>query len=93
MKKLMNFLLLSCQKASGLIEKKSNFSLNPIEKVQLIIHTSMCDACKGFQVQSEKIDSLLEDHIHTGPQKSNTSSDSLSADFKNQIINKLEENK
>ena len=35
MKKLMNFLMLSCQKASALIEKRLQFPLNAIEKFQL----------------------------------------------------------
>ena len=88
MKRLMNILMLSCKKASGLIEKKIHFSLGPVEKIQLFIHTGMCDACKSYQKQSKDMDSILNDHI----QSNDTISEPLSDDFKRQIINKLEEN-
>ena len=65
MKKLMNILMLSCKKASGLIEKKLHFSLSPMQKIQLIMHTSMCDTCKKFQKQTLELDSILKEHIQS----------------------------
>jgi len=88
MKKLINILVLSCKRASGLIEKKANLSLNPLEKVQLFIHTSMCDACKSYEKQSRDLDSMLDKHMHIG--QSDISEDTLSADIKNKIISDLE---
>ncbi len=93
MKKIMNILMLSCKKASGLIEKKSHFPLSPIEKIQLIMHTRMCDACKNYQKQSKDMDSLLIEHIHSNPQTSDSSDEVLTDDFKKLIIKKSEENK
>ncbi len=90
MKKLMNFLLLSCKKASGLIEKKLHFPLNPIEKVQLAIHTSMCDACKKHQNQSIELDVMLKDHISSDSTLPKIPSEKLSESFKSQLIKKLE---
>lgn len=91
MKKLMNILLLSCKKASGLIEKKLHFPLSPIEKIQLTIHKSMCDVCKKHQDQSIELDALLKDHISNDTTSGNIPSEKLSKDFKIQLINKIEE--
>ena len=85
--------MLSCRKATGLIEKKLHFSLGPIEKIQLFMHTSMCDACKSYQKESKDMDSLLSDHIHSHLQTPDSSSEVLSDDLKEQIIKKLEDSK
>ena len=92
MKKLMNILVLSCKKATELIEKRIHFSLNPIESVQLFFHASMCDACKNYQKQSTDLDDLLSEHsqIKESPSASNVS---LSEDVKARILKKLEEKK
>jgi hypothetical protein len=93
MKKLMNVLMLSCKKASGLIEKKLHFPLNPVEKTQLFLHTSMCDACKSYQKQSKELDGLLDKHFHTNPDQPDTTSHTLSSEIKAKIISDLEKNK
>lgn len=64
MKKLMNYLMLSCKKATELIEKRTLVRLSFREKVQLRMHKSMCDACTAYEKQSRKIDELLHKHIH-----------------------------
>ena len=64
MKKLMNYLMLSCKRATELIEKKSILGLSWKEDVQLKMHTKMCDACSHYQKQSKEIDTLLEKYIH-----------------------------
>lgn len=56
--------MLSCKKATALIEKSSLVSLSFKEKVQLRLHKSMCDACTAYEKQSKKIDELLYNHIH-----------------------------
>ena len=91
MKKIMNVLMLSCKKASGLIEKRLHFPLNPMEKVQLFVHTSMCDTCKKHQKQSLELDSILKNHIKFDSQSKYSSSEKLSDEFKNQVIRKIEE--
>ncbi len=64
MKKLMNYLVLSCRRATELIEKRALVRLTFKEKVQLGMHKSMCDACTEYEKQSRKIDELLHKHIH-----------------------------
>ncbi len=63
MKFLTHLLVLSCRKASALMDKKQHFSLNFIEKLQLKWHKSLCDPCTQYEAQSEFIDRLMEKHI------------------------------
>lgn len=93
MKKLMNVMMLSCKKASGLIEKKLHFPLSPVEMVQLMVHTSMCDACRNYQKQSTELDALLDKHIHHDPKMDDSHDDVLSDDIKSRIVRELEKNK
>ena len=76
--------MLSCEKASELIEKKLNFSLGTKEKVQLFIHTKVCDACKNYEKQSADMDSLLDEHLKPG-----TDSQKLPKKIKDQIVEEL----
>lgn len=87
MKRVMNFLMLSCKKASELIDKKSIVKLSLKEKVMLQMHTSMCDACASYQKQSKILDDLLQKSI----QRSNETLIPLFAniELKQQIISKL----
>lgn len=55
----MNALLLSCMKATELIEKDSLFPLSAFEKTQLFLHTKVCDACRNYQKQSKMIDNAI----------------------------------
>jgi hypothetical protein len=57
--------MLSCKRATELIEKKSILGLSLKENVQLKVHTKVCDACSQYQKQSKEIDTLLEKHIHS----------------------------
>lgn len=93
MKKLMNLLMLSCKKASELIEKKLHFPLSSVEKVQLIIHTSMCDACRSYQSQSKELDTFLDNHINHTPNIPDTQYDEITDDIKKRILGKIEKNK
>lgn len=63
MKKLMHILFLSCIKATELIEKKFNFELSLTEKLKLKMHTSMCNACKLYEKQSEIIEDGIARHL------------------------------
>jgi hypothetical protein len=82
----MNTLMLSCKKASELIDKQSVIKLSIKEKVLLHMHTSMCNGCKAYQKQSKLLDEFLQTHIHRNeanvPQIKNN-------EFKQQIISKL----
>ncbi|MDE3183177.1 MAG: hypothetical protein KGM16_07140 [Bacteroidota bacterium] len=64
MKKIMQLIMLSCKKATELIEKKLLTKLSFREKVQLKMHKSLCDACTAYEKQSKLMDELLSKHIH-----------------------------
>lgn len=64
MNKLMKMLMLSCKKASELIDKQSVVKLSWKENVQLQMHTAMCDGCKAYKKQSRLLDNLLQNHLH-----------------------------
>ncbi len=54
--------MLSCKKATELIEKKLLVKLSFKEKMQLEMHKSMCSACTTYEKQSKKLDEIF--HIH-----------------------------
>lgn len=60
----MQWIMLSCKKATELIEKKLLTTLSFREKVQLKMHKSLCDACTAYEKQSKLMDQLLSKHIH-----------------------------
>ena len=82
----MNFLFLSCKKASELIEKKAEEKLSAIEEMQLSVHLSMCKACSSWKTQSKKLDQILKKRLK---QKEIEYSSSLSDEHKKQIISQL----
>ncbi len=79
--------MLSCYKATELIEKKSVFPLNRVQRVQLFMHTQVCDACRNYQKQSELLDEVLEKEFRALNEE-NLSNDQESD---NQRINRLSE--
>jgi len=56
----MHILLLSCIKATELIEKKFYFKLSFKEKLQLKLHKTMCDACTNYEKHSKIIEKGVE---------------------------------
>jgi len=56
----MNKLMLSCLKASELIEKRNYSPLTIADKIQLSVHLSMCTACKTYEKQSILIDKAIK---------------------------------
>lgn len=63
MNKMMDAMMLSCQKAAALIDRKSLFNLSWKESIQLKMHTGMCTACTNYLKQSKAIDLFLEKNI------------------------------
>ncbi len=53
-------MMLSCARASELIEKRNVQPLSRAESVQLFFHTRMCGACRSYELQSSFIDQALE---------------------------------
>ena len=87
MKKLMNYLMLTCQKASALIDKKNLLGLTRKEKVMLKMHTSVCKYCTAYQKQSEIIDLALKKHFHSINDGANVIIENK--ELKEKIISKL----
>ncbi|MGC8751884.1 hypothetical protein [Hydrotalea sp.] len=59
-RKLMNIWMISCLKATELIEKKSVMPLSWIDKVKLKIHLRLCDPCLHYEQQSKAIDEWVK---------------------------------
>ena len=74
-------LLISCKKATELIDKASFVDLTKSEKVKLIIHLSLCSTCKNYKDESGKLDHLLK-HVHQEEKK-------LSPEDKHELLKKL----
>ncbi len=64
MGRIANMLMLSCKKATSLIEKKSLIGLSVKENLQLKIHNRMCVVCLYYKKQSLIIDDLLHELIY-----------------------------
>ncbi len=60
MANLVNSIMLSCRKATELIEKEQLVGLSFGERMQLKTHKMMCDACRNYEKQSEFIESILK---------------------------------
>ena len=60
MKKLMNIIVLSCKKATFLIEKGNNQPLSFMDKLQLNMHLKMCGKCAEYKKQSFLIETILK---------------------------------
>ena len=60
---LMNKLVLSCLKATELIERKFHVKLKLRQRLQLKIHLMICDACANYQKQSEFLDKGISQHL------------------------------
>jgi len=78
-KKIIHLILLSCIRATELIEKKSLFGLSWIERLQLRLHTNVCEGCTIYQQQSILLDKVLQaqainfDELNLLPQVKNES--------------------
>ena len=84
MKRIIHILLLSCLKATELIEKKMHFKLSFIERLQLKAHKMVCKACANYEKQSE----LLETGISRLQEPQITQDDI--AELKESIYQKLD---
>ena len=82
--------MLSCRKATELMEKKLHFKLSPVEKIQLYLHTRMCDACNAYQKQNEAMDLALHKHLSQAGKIETPSKVTLSDDFKKSLVKNLQ---
>ncbi len=86
----MNKLMLSCKKATELIEKKAAKKLGLIEAIRLRMHTLMCSACAAYEKHSHTLDQVLSKWTK---KEENNKNKTLSDDVKSKIINKIKNNK
>jgi hypothetical protein len=83
--KFINSIMITCVKATELIEKQQVHSLSAGERLKLRLHVSMCGACKAYQKQSKTIEKAINRWLHHADAKSH----SLSQAKKDQIIEEL----
>lgn len=60
---LIHWILLSCRRATQLIEKKLHFGLNPVEEIQLGWHKKACSYCKSYEQQNTLIHHVLMEKL------------------------------
>ena len=88
MKKILHIILLSCKKATLLIEMGQKQPLSFAESLKLKMHLKLCDKCADYKKQSFLIENVLKNN-HT---KSSTLNNvTLSEDSKARFQKALEE--
>ena len=90
MRKIMNLIMLTCEKAAGLIDKKKLFGLSRKEKIMLKMHTAVCKYCSAYQKQSELIEEALQKHFHNINKKTTLLPENK--ELKEKIISNLKNN-
>ena len=58
--KNQNGIMISCKKATELIEQRENSKIGIVQIIKLKIHLMMCSACKVYEKQSALITGILE---------------------------------
>ncbi len=79
----MNAMMLSCVKATELMEMKEHVPLGLLKTMQLHMHTAMCSGCRNYMKQTKLINQLLNKMFNSTPATPGT--DELEAE----IIKKL----
>lgn len=72
MKRVMNFIMLSCKRATELIEKKKHCNLSILKSLQLKMHLSMCKYCSNYFKQTSLLDSLMYKADRRSPEVADT---------------------
>lgn len=80
--------MLSCLKATEMIEKRLLFKLSLKEKIQIKIHTKICEVCFLYEKQSKAITDSLSRQADT-----KTINPEQLVNLKSKIISKLESKK
>ncbi len=76
--------MLSCVKATELMEMKENVPLGLLKTMQLHMHIAMCSGCRNYLKQSRLINQLLQKEFDTLPVIKNTD------DLETTIISKIQ---
>lgn len=60
MRKLLNFLLLSCKRYTLLVEQQHQKKLSVVKSVQLKVHASICKTCSEYAKQSKMLEEIMK---------------------------------
>lgn len=63
MNRSIQFLMLSCKKATALSDKKLETDLSWTDILRLKLHLSICDGCKMYMKQSLFLEKALKNHF------------------------------
>ncbi len=83
-------MMLSCRKATELIEKKEHFRLNILERIQLRLHTTMCQACQQYEKQDQQINTLLKEELGSVDTHEKVPQQKLPEDLKLKILENIQ---
>jgi len=89
LKSVLHILLLSCTKATELIEKSKYFKLSPIDRIRLFLHVGICGFCHRYRKHSRLIDQLMIELHQTHQHTHEPAEQDLTA-LKQRIINSLD---
>lgn len=81
--------MLSCDKATILVEKKIDTGLTLIERLKLTFHTSMCSGCTNYQKHSVFIHKSMSANVNQVLQ----ADDFVISQLKMSILEKLKSDK
>ncbi|WP_199880219.1 hypothetical protein [Flammeovirga pacifica] len=82
--------MITCKKASELIDKEAEVGISMGEKVQLSFHTFICKACKQYRIMSDQLGNTLQKFITKNHENASLSEEKKADIIKN--INKSDEN-
>lgn len=85
----MSMVMISCKRATELIEKKTVFPLSFKENLQFILHRKMCSTCSAYYKSSKSIDSSLDQLFK---ESENIENKVLSEESKAAILKKIQKN-
>jgi len=80
----MNAMMLSCVKATELMEMKEHAPLGLLKTMQLHMHTAMCSGCRNYMKHTKLINELLQKKFSAVPVTENT--DDLEAAIISKIL-------
>ncbi|MEZ4805691.1 MAG: hypothetical protein R2852_09470 [Bacteroidia bacterium] len=84
----MSTLMISCRKASELVEKNNFEPLSFSDKMKLKIHTHICKTCTAYGQQSQLLEQLLNEHF--GEHSSKYVNQANNEELKTKIISEIE---
>lgn len=81
-------MIITCKKATELIEKKDIFGLSKKEAFSLNVHTFLCKTCKKYEKLSEELDHTLRNFFSSQTEEELTLSPEKKEEIKNKLKNK-----